>query len=298
MNVTKLFIFLFLLIFTACAGQRDPSLALASNTAPQSSEKSETGGGGGGGGETRNQTTNQPKPLERKIIRNAELDLETNSPEEAQQKIAAIIDSRGGFVIESQQSSSDVKSATRDIASMTVRVPTAKFNESLEEIRKTASRVILESVKGQDVTEEFVDIEARLIAKKALETQFLEIMKQGKTVEDALSIQKEIAAVRGEIEQIEGRKRFLENQSSLSTIKIQLKTPVAFSSSSSGFFYELRKALGDGFDAALAFILILVRIIIAVLPFLLFVVLPIYLVVNYILKRKKKVNLADEPNLD
>ncbi len=297
MKVIKLLVFLFLVIFIGCSGQRENAV-VASNTSAQSAEK----GGGGGGGDKEvagdKKSINQVQPIERKIIRNAELDLETNSPEEAQQKIAEIIDIRGGFVIESQQSSSDVKSTTRDIASMTVRVPTAKFNESLQEIKKTASRVILESVKGQDVTEEFVDIEARLIAKKSLENKFLEIMKQGKTVEDALSIQKEIAAVREEIEQIEGRKRFLENQSSLSTIKIQLKTPVAFSSSSSGFFYELRKALGDGFDAALAFVLILVRILLAILPFLLLVVLPIYFVASYILKRKKKVNLADEPKLD
>ena len=55
---------------------------------------------------------------------------------------------------------------------MTIRVPAEKFNETLDEIRKTASRVIVETVKGQDVTEEFIDIEARLKTKKALKSNF------------------------------------------------------------------------------------------------------------------------------
>ncbi|MEJ7701891.1 MAG: DUF4349 domain-containing protein [Pyrinomonadaceae bacterium] len=143
--------------------------------------------------------------------------METNAPEEAQQKITAIAESKGGFVIESSQSSSDAQATTRDTVTMTIRIPAAKFNETLDEIRKTSSRVIVETVKGQDVTEEFIDIEARLKTKKALEEQFLGIMKQSKSVEDALNVQRELADVRGEIEQIEGRKRFLENQSSLST---------------------------------------------------------------------------------
>ena len=100
--------------------------------------------------------------MERKIIRNADLQLEANAPEETQAAITKIAESKGGFVVESTQSSSDVKTTKRDTVTMTVRVPAAKFDEALGEIRQTAGRVIVESVKGQDVTEEFIDIEARL----------------------------------------------------------------------------------------------------------------------------------------
>lgn len=235
-----------------------------------------------------------PTVIERKIIRNADLTLEVNSPEESQQKISVIAESKGGFVIESQQSSSNSQVTTRDIVTMTVRVPAEKFNESLEEIRKVSNRVVVETIKGQDVTEEFVDIEARLKAKKALEEQFLEIMKQSKTVADTLNVQKELANVRGEIEQIEGRKRFLENQTSLSTIKIRLQTPTAFSGNSSGFFYRLKESLSDGFSGAMSFVLFFVTAIIALLPFLILVVLPIYLVIRYLLKKRKKRKAAEE----
>ncbi len=239
-------------------------------------------------------TQTAPTTVERKIIRNAELQLEADSPEASQQKIAQIAESKGGFVIESTQSSSDVKATTSDMVTMTVRVPAAKFNESLDEIRKAASRVLVETVKGEDVTEEFIDIEARLKTKKALEEQFLEIMKQSKSVEDALNVQRQLAEVRGDIEKIEGRKRFLESQASLSTIKIRLQTPAAFSTNSSGFFYQLKQAFGNGFDAALSFILVLVTVLIALLPFLIFIVLPIYLLIRYILKKNRKQKLASE----
>ncbi len=231
-------------------------------------------------------------PVERKIIRNADLQLESVSPDAVQQKISSIAEAKKGFVIQSRRSSSKIRNREGDTVVMSIRVPADKFSETLAEIRKTADRIIDESVTGRDVTEEFIDIEARLKTKKALEEQFLEIMKQSKSVQDALNVQRQLAAVRGEIEQIEGRKRFLENQASLSTIKVQIKTPTAISGSSSGFFYELKDAVRDGFDAALGFVLIMIRVLIAIIPFLLLVVLPILLVLRYLWRNYKKKRLA------
>jgi hypothetical protein len=177
---------------------------------------------------------------------------------------------------------------------MTVRIPAAKFDESLEEIRKTANRVILENVKGQDVTEEFIDVQARLTAQKALEAQFLEIMKQARSVEDALNVQRQIANVRGEIEKIEGRKRFIENQSEFSTLKIRLQSATVFSANSSGFFYQLGESISEGFGAAMSFVFILIKMAIALLPFLIFIVLPIYLLIRYFVRKSRRQKLASE----
>ena len=85
-------------------------------------------------------------------------------------------------------------------------------------------------------------------------------MKRSKSVQDALNVQRQLANVRGEIERIEGRKRFLENQANLSTINITLQTPTAISGSSSGFFYEFKKAISDGIEGALTIVLWLIRI--------------------------------------
>jgi hypothetical protein len=227
-----------------------------------------------------------PAVNERKIIRNAELNLEAESPETAQHAITAIAESKGGFVVDSQQSSSDVRTTTRDVVTMTIRVPAERFAEALTEIRGSASRVVVEAIKGQDVTEEFVDIEARLKAKRALEEQFIEIMKRAASVADALNVQRQLGDIRVEIEQIEGRKRFLENQASLSTIKVRLQTPAAFSANSAGFFYRLAESFSTGLDFALNFILVLVTFVIGALPFLLLIGLPVFLGARHILRRQ------------
>lgn len=313
------FVILAVLLFSAACASASNELSSNKNSIAVSkagtnpAANSGSGGGGGGGTEaveklgepyavqqvSLNQAENSqppPVPTERKIIRNAELELEAESSEQSQQKITAIAESKGGFVVESQQSSSDVRAATRDIVTMTVRVPSVKFNESLDEIRKTANRVIVETIKSDDVTEEFIDIEARLKAKRSLEEQFLEIMKRANSVEDALNVQRQLAEVRGEIEKIEGRKRFLENQASLSTIKIRLQTPNAFSANSSGFFYRLKESFGSGFDFAMSFVLGFITFLIAILPFVLFVLLPIFFFMRYFWKRSRSRKSSSRPD--
>lgn len=306
MNAVKNLAVVVLLLTTSCGGARTAKSTSSANAAAPASQsdglsrdrlkKDGDGGGNLSPSDTgaqfalANTTAAQTEtaPSARKIIKNAELNLEAAVPEESQQKITAIAESKGGFVIESQQSSSDVKVSTRDVVTMTVRVPAAKFNESLEEIRKTASRVIVETEKGEDVTEEFVDIEARLMAEKALEQQFVEIMKRANSVEDALKVQSQLGAVRTEIERIEGRKRFLENQASLSTIKIRIQTGAALSATSAGFVYRLGESLSTGMDFALNFILGLLTLIIAILPFTVFIVLPLYMIIRYLIRRRGK----------
>lgn len=222
---------------------------------------------------------------DRKIVRNAELHLESAKPEEAQKKIAAIAEANAGFVVGSEQSVSDLTTNVRDSVQITLRIPSAKFDFALGEIRSSADRVIVETTKGEDVTEEFVDIAARLKAKQALETQFIEIMKRADTVEDALTVQSRLAEVRSEIEKIEGRARFLENQSALSTITVRIQTAAVFSANSAGFFYRLGDSVGRGFDVALNFTLGLVTFVIGAFPFALFVGLPSFMVCRSLWRR-------------
>lgn len=235
---------------------------------------------------------------DRKIIRNAELNLEAEDPEDAQRKITSIAELRGGFVVDSQQSSSEIKSTMRDIVTMTVRVPSDSFGDTLADIRNVSTRVVVETVKGQDVTEEFIDIEAQMKAKKALEQQFMEIMKRAHSVDDALSVQYQLAEVRGDIERIEGRKRFLENQSAMSTIKIRLQTAKVFAASSSGFGGRLSDSFGAGAEVALNFVLGLVTFLVAVVPFALFIGLPAFVIIRYVWKRQGRprsvVELAED----
>jgi hypothetical protein len=139
------------------------------------------------------------------------------------------------------------------------------------------------------VTEEYIDLEARIRTQKALEGQFLEIMKRASKVSDALEVQSELANVRTEIERLEGRRRFLENQTSLSTIKVTLQPPAPLvNASASGFFQSVGRAFGDGIEIALNITLALIQIILALIPILLLVVLPLALLLRFALRRARR----------
>ena len=225
---------------------------------------------------------------ERKIIRNANLTIEVASPTESQAKIASIAESHQGFVVttESTQRTDEDRTKPEMTVTVVVRVPAAKFNQVTEEIRRVGLRVVQEKTTGQDVTEEFMDLEARIKNQKALEAQFIEIMKRARTVEDALSVQTELANVRTEIEKLEGRRRFLENQSSLSTINVTLQSPTEIVNAT-GFWYSVKSAFGDGVGAAVAIILFLIRVIVALIPILILIVLPAALIARPIIKKMR-----------
>ncbi len=294
-------------LFTSCSQAETSNSTANKPLAPEFARAADAGSGGGGKSEPPSGPAPQTISLEkqsqaaipeRKIIRNAELTLEADDLEQVQKMVSSIAEAKGGFVTEVQQSITDRRATGRDTVNIALRVPADKFAETLDEIRQTAGRVIFENVKGQDVTEEFIDIEARLKAYRALEEQFLEIMKRANTVADALNVQRELANVRGEIEKVEGRKKFLENQASLSTIRLRIQTSAAISASGSGFFYRLTDAVSTGFDAALSFILGLVTVLIAVIPFLLFICLPLFLVLRYLWKRIRRRRTAAEIAVD
>lgn len=227
--------------------------------------------------------------VERKIIRNAELTIESQNPEESFRKVASLAESKGGFVVTSEAIQPEgAAEPARMTVSVLVRVPAAQFDSTVEEIRKAGDRVLQDKRTGQDVTEEYIDLQARLQAKKALEAQFLEIMKQAREVSEALEVQRQLAEVRAEIEQVEGRKRFLESQSNLSTIKVTIMPPVQILGTGGG----IKEALRDGLGAASAIILVLVRVVIASLPLLLLIGLPAWLIARYWIQRSKRTKLS------
>ena len=233
---------------------------------------------------------------DRKIIRDANLTIEVNSTTEAQQRVRSIAEGYGGFVVASeakQHENVDPAKRTMDIK-LVIRVPSAQFNSALEQIEKLASNIPQHNVSSQDVTEEFIDLEARIKTQKALELQFLEIMKQANKVADALEVQRQISEVRNEIEKLEGRKRFLENRSSLSTITVNIQTPTPIVVSASGFGHTVREAISESVDMASGIVLFFVRFVIVMFPVFLLVVLPLGLVALYFRRRAVRIRLAHE----
>lgn len=235
------------------------------------------------------QSQSMAEAMDRKILRDATLTLEVGAPAEAQRKITSIAESLGGFVVTSESKLQQIGDAKQELeVNLVIRVPATQFGAAMEQIRSTGSRVIQEKMTGQDVTEEFIDLEARLKTQKALESQFLEIMKQANKVADALEVQRQIAEVRTEIEKLEGRKRFLENRASLSTITVNLQSPTAIAVNASGFGRNIREAVADAVDAAIAIVLFLIRFVIVMIPIFILVILPGWFLARFVLRRAKR----------
>ena len=233
--------------------------------------------------------------LDRKIIRNADLTLEVPSTTDTQQKIVSIAEAHGGFVVTSeakQRDSQEPAQRTLDIK-LVVRIPENHFGAALDQIRALASNVPEAKITGQDVTEEFIDLEARIKTQTALEQQFLQIMKQAHKVEDALEVQRQIADVRTEIEKLQGRKHFLENRSSLSTITINIITPRPMVVvPTSGFRHSVSEAIAESFDVGTGIVLFFVRFAIVMIPVGVLVLLPLGLLLRYVIRRAKRMRLA------
>lgn len=156
---------------------------------------------------------------ERKVIHQAQLELKVKNLEKAQMKIENKVAEYGGYVVESNVYREDEELVEGTI---TVRVPEAHFQDFLTDSEGEASEVVGRNVTGQDVTEQYVDLKARLKSKRAVEERLLAFMKDAEKTEDLLKISADLAVVQEEIEQLTGQIKYLENQTSYSTVNITL----------------------------------------------------------------------------
>jgi hypothetical protein len=159
-------------------------------------------------------------PDNRKVIYTADLSIRVKNFNQAVSAFQDAIASLGGYVIESNTYSSEDEMPKE--GSLTVKVPEDKFQSFLKTVEKGSVKVNQQTVTGQDVTEEYVDLESRLKAKKAVEERLLSFMKDAQKTEDLLKISSDLSAVQEEMEQITGRINYLKNQTSFATITMQI----------------------------------------------------------------------------
>ena len=157
---------------------------------------------------------------ERMVIYNAEMDIRVESFEKARNALEQKAKDYNGYIVQSDSNRFD---GEQQSGTMTFRIPQEHFNAFLNDAEGISVQVNHRRVSGQDVTEEYVDLESRLKSKKAVEARLMDFMKQAQKTEDLLKISSDLGDVQEEIEQIAGRKKFLENQTALSTVTISLQ---------------------------------------------------------------------------
>jgi hypothetical protein len=164
-------------------------------------------------------------PLDRMVIRDAKLTLQVQDVEAALLKVREIADTNGGYVTASH--TYYVKDGDKDemVADVTIAVRSDTYDRAVESIRQTAVKVENEDGTSQDVTDQYVDLQANLRNLQASEDALLKLDAQATRLEDILTLERELANVRGQIEHIQGQLRVLDNRTSMSTISVNLHLP-------------------------------------------------------------------------
>jgi hypothetical protein len=163
------------------------------------------------------QNEKQPNVVvERQLIKEGRIEFETNDINLTRNQIFKSIEKHNGYT----SSDKEYKYDGRKSNTIIIRVPAKSFDLLLSEATLGVAKFDSKNIEIKDVTEEFLDIQARLKTKKELENRYIEILKKANSVTELLEVEKQIGQLRSEIESIEGRLNYLKNKISLSTLTI------------------------------------------------------------------------------
>lgn len=157
---------------------------------------------------------------ERKIIYHASLSLEVKNYEQVEAELEQKVQDIKGYVVDSSVYNNGAELISGNI---TVKVPQESLQSFLNDVEGIGIKLIDKSISGNDVTEEYIDLESRLKAKTAVETRLLTLLDQAEKTEDLLKISADLATVQEEKEQIIGRMNYIKNHVDYSTVTINLQ---------------------------------------------------------------------------
>lgn len=156
--------------------------------------------------------------FDRLVIHTATQRMLVDNVDSTEQRIRQIAAERGGYVLSSEASGeADARRAT-----MVIKVPAERFDDTLAALTGLAQKVESQQIKGQDVTDEYVDLQSRLRNLKVLEARLLQFLDEAATIEDSLRVSDQLARTQGEIEQVQGRITYLDKSAQYATITASL----------------------------------------------------------------------------
>jgi len=239
-----------LLLFGACAGGAPPMSEMPQEMEEMApSEPREEEGYVEEGRSAADAASGEEMGIERKIVKIGYVTLEVEDVVEATDEVVAIAEELGGYVVSSYK-----RDGERGLSGqVSIRVPADRFDEAFDRLRHLATDVPYERIEARDVTEEYVDLEARLRNLEATEVQYLALLEEANTVTEMLEVQEALWNVRWQVEQIQGRVTYLERTSEMSLIEVDLEETegLAESWSASGAFRSAVRGL-TAFGRALA----------------------------------------------
>ena len=168
------------------------------------------------GAPTPDESGNRANAIERKIVTNVDMNVRVDDVNGAMELVTNLVDTSGGFVVSVSRTEDEFES----FAFMSFRVPSNNLEVTLSRVRDISERVERENRSSQDVTTEFVDIEARLGNLRAAEQQLMVLFERSGKVSDVLEVQRELTNMRGQIESLQGRLNYLSQTTATSLVSV------------------------------------------------------------------------------
>jgi hypothetical protein len=159
----------------------------------------------------------------RMIVKNADVHLTVKDSDIAIDRATQIIGDAGGYIVSSRVWYQDYYGNNLKYATITIGVPVDEFEKVLSRLRGLALKVVDETAAGDDVTEQYVDLQSQLTNLEATRARIQEFLQDAKTIDEALRINQELANIEAQIEQIKGRMNYLNDRSAYSTITLYLE---------------------------------------------------------------------------
>ncbi|PWY57011.1 DUF4349 domain-containing protein [Legionella qingyii] len=155
------------------------------------------------------------------IIRNANISLQVNNINSAMEKIFQLAENSGGYVVSSNLTQ-DNDEANNTTANMSIRVPAQGLNNALTALKSLATQVMQESITGEDITQQFVDLQSQLSNLQKAKEQLSKIMASANNTSDVLSVFKQLSDTQGQIDVIQGQIKYFKESVAYSLININL----------------------------------------------------------------------------
>lgn len=191
--------------------------------------------------------------VERKLIKEGRVEFATDNLNSTRKTIFEAVDKYKGYVSSDQE----FKSPGRKSNTVVIRVPSVNFDNLLKDATQGVEKFESKEINVKDVTEEFLDIQARVKTKKELENRFLDLLKQAKNVTEILEIEKQIGQLRSEIESIEGRLKYLQDRVSFSTLTMTFYESIP---NQTAFGQKFKSSFRNGWDNLVWFFVALTNI--------------------------------------
>ncbi|HSI90673.1 MAG TPA: DUF4349 domain-containing protein [Adhaeribacter sp.] len=255
--------------FSGCNRQSEPGADMASMeyaAAPPAREEAQS-----------KADVSQAEPqFEQKIIKNARLRFQVADYQKSLNAIENLLKSHGAFLVSSNEMRVDNSLENNLI----IRVPAKNLDALVNKLTEKSIYLDYKTISSEDVTTEFVDISARIKAKKAVEERYLELLKQARNVKEIIEVENHLRQIREEIESTQARINYINRQVAHSTITLQIYENSARQSGEQNFLVRILNALRNGWELLLSFLIGMLYI----WPFIILLALVVLLFRKFIRK--------------